>query len=136
MSETTYTPDIESFLARVLRATKRGIISWEATANPELVVAPLEGEYSIRLEMAPDFEGATPEPDHILSLYKGRKAIFRTDRREISLERFKDLFGEDYENPYQVFKDLWKYALLKANRIPEEIETVNRLLDKKLKEEE
>ncbi|MDQ3818793.1 MAG: hypothetical protein M3362_14095 [Acidobacteriota bacterium] len=135
MSETTYTPDVESFLARVLRATKRGIIAWEATANPELIVAPLEGEYSIRLEMVPDFEGATPEPDHILSLYKARKIILRIDRREISLERLNKVSGEEYDTAYQAFNELWKYASLKANRIPEEIEAVNRLLDKKLLEE-
>lgn len=136
MSETTYKPDIESFLVKVLRATKRGIIAWEATANPDLIVAPLEGEYSIRLEMVPDFEGASPDPDHILSLYKGRKVVLRTDRREISLDTLIKLSGEKYDNAYHVFKDLWKYASLKANRIPEEIETVNRLLDKKLLEEE
>lgn len=138
MSETTYMPDIESFFLKVLHATKRGILAWEVTANPELLVAPLEGQYSIRLALVEDFEGQTPEPDHILTLFKERKAILRVDRREISSDRWNQIAGEEYKggNVYQAFLDLWKYASLKANRVVDEIEVVNRLLDKKLLGEE
>jgi hypothetical protein len=134
MAETLYIPELESFFVKVLRATKKGIITWEPTADPEVLTAPLEGEYSLRLELTPDFEGTAPEPDHILSLYKGRKRIITVDRRDISKAELDKLTGGAYEFEYNAFSELWKYASLKASRIPEELEEVNRLLERKLQE--
>jgi hypothetical protein len=130
-------PDIQAFLAKIFLASKRGLIAWEETASPSILIAPLEDEYSIKLELVPDLENRESEPDHILSLNKGKKTILRVDRRDIQeIQNFNTLIKENYQYPYNAFVELWKFASRKATGIAEEIGTVNRLLDRKLKEEQ
>lgn len=125
-------PDAAKFLANVLEATRRGTLPWETTADPATLVSQLEGDYSLKLELVPDLDGQqTPEPDHRLSLSKGRRTVLTIDRKDFTIVEIKRVLA-GFENVYQVFLDLWKRAFLKANKVSDEITEVNRILDKML----
>ncbi|MCI0693224.1 hypothetical protein L0337_14620 [candidate division KSB1 bacterium] len=134
MADIPLTPELTKFLINVFRATKRGLIPWEPTADPGTLIAPLEGEYSLRLEEVYEVGDQASEPYHVLSLYKERQPLLRVDRRDVTHDEIAEAFGPEFKKPHQLFRELWKHAYHMAHHIGEELNTINRLLDRKLME--
>ncbi len=129
MADIPLTPELTKFLMNVFLATKHGLIPWEPTAEPGTLTAPLEGEYSLRLE---EVYEESSEPEYVLSLYKGRQPLFRVDKKAVAPDAITEAFGSEFKKPFHLFKELWKHAYHMAHHISEELDTVNRLLDRKL----
>ena len=126
--------DAAATVAKVLRLTRQETLAWEATADSELLVAPFKGEYIFRLASFED-----PEPyggvSYVLSVLKGRRVLMSFSSGGFS--RTRDLqaaMGEPQSKTtsQKYFEELWKRAFYRANRIPDEFERVNRLLDSEL----
>jgi hypothetical protein len=131
-------------LKKVVRLTRNGSLAWEATADPDVLIAPLGGDYSVKLNLVPDFSydpeygdpDDVPQPDHIVTVAKGRRELFSLDRRDFSdASAFSAAFGDLLDpggTPYTMFKEIWDRAYYKAAKIDEEVQTINRLLDAKM----
>jgi hypothetical protein len=125
--------EMGEFLVKVLHATQKGSLAWETTADPDIMFAPLGGEYSVKLEQVEDFEGNSSAPDHILTLLKGRRPLFSLDRRNFeNTDTLKKILDSEIV-PFHIFKELWDRAYFKASKISDELDVVNKLLDTRLK---
>jgi hypothetical protein len=124
-------PDSTKFLANVLEATRRNAISWENTADPRVLIGQLEGPYSVKLEEVPDFDDGNEEsPDYILSLQRIRRTAIRIDRRDVSDQELNlQVLSPFVSNPHEAFRDIWKRAYAKANKV-QEVEEANKILEK------
>jgi hypothetical protein len=124
--------ELTDFVAGVYRGTSKNKFKWEATADPDVLTAPLEQGFTIRLERVPDFSGESDVPDHILYLLKSGKVVFQVDRRELDGDSLSARVGYDLKYAYDAFNNLWEMATLSSKVIPPEVNEVNRLLWSKL----
>jgi hypothetical protein len=127
--------DAAETVAKVLRLTRQDTLAWEATADSDLLVAPFKGEYIFRLARFEDSDSYGGSVSYGLSVLKGRRALMSF--RSGAFSRTRDLQTamdepEASTTPYQYFEELWKRAFYRANRVPEEFERVNKLLDSEL----
>jgi hypothetical protein len=130
-------PEQAEFVKNLVHLTRRGDIAWETTADPDIMLAALGDEYSVRLQQVPDLEQSSQEPDHQISLFKGRRLLFSLDRTSFpSSEPFETLYPNTRAYVYTVFKEIWDRAYLKANKISDELAKVNRILSSKLEEDD
>lgn len=136
MTNSTIVPEQIEFLRKVFHLTRKNEIDWDTTADLRTLVAPLAGEYSVRLQQIDDLEGQSEISDHQLTLMKKGRALFSLDRSDVSdLSTFEQYFAGQQLYSYTVFKELWDRAYLKANKISDEVEKVNKLLDSLLRDD-
>ncbi|HEV7426905.1 MAG TPA: hypothetical protein VGQ46_11105 [Thermoanaerobaculia bacterium] len=121
--------DAASTVAKVLRLTTQDTLAWEATADPDVLVAPFKGEYVFRLERF-DEDPFTPA-SYGLAVMKGRRALMSFASGKADLQKALDE-SQSKTTSSEYFAELWKRAFYRANRIPEEFERVNKLLDSEL----
>jgi hypothetical protein len=121
--------DAASTVAKVLRLTRQDTLAWEATADPDVLVAPFKGEYVFRLERF-DEEPFTLT-SYGLAVLKGRRALMSFGSGKPDVQKALDASPSNTAS-HQYFAELWKRAFYRANRIPEEFERVNKLLDSEL----
>jgi hypothetical protein len=126
--------DAASMVAKVLQLTRQDTLAWEATADQDVLMAPFKGEYVFRLARfeAPDEYGTS---SFGLAVMKGRRALMSFDSDKFAktpdLQKALDE-SQSKTTSKQYFAELWKRAFFRANRIPEEFERVNKLLDTEL----
>lgn len=126
--------DAASMVAKVLQLTRQDTLAWEATADQDVLMAPFKGEYVFRLARfeAPDEH---PTVSFQLAVMKGRRAVMSFDSDKFAntqdLQRAMDE-PQTKTTSKQYFAELWKRAFFRANRLPEEFERVNKLLDTEL----
>jgi hypothetical protein len=126
--------DAAETVAKVLRLTRQDMLAWEATADPETLIAPFKGEYVFQLSRLED-PGSDIVAGYSLSVLKGRRALMSFASGALSRARdLQTALGEPQSKTtaYQYFSELWKRAFFRANRVPEEFERVNKLLDSEL----
>jgi hypothetical protein len=128
--------DAASTVAKVLQLTRQDTLAWEATADQNVLMAPFKGEYVFRLER---FEDPDPDPygtlTYGLAVLKGRRALMAFGSEKFTKTRDLQKALDEPQSrttPHQYFAELWKRAFFRANRIPEEFERVNKLLDSEL----
>src|SRR4051794_6232967 len=80
MAEAMVVPEHAEFIRSLMQLARRGDIAWETTADADVIIAALDAGYSVRLETVPDLQNADSEPDHQVSLLKGRRLLFTLDR--------------------------------------------------------
>jgi hypothetical protein len=128
--------DAAATVAKVLQLTRQDTLAWEATADQNVLMAPFKGEYVFRLAR---FDDDDPQPygsiSYGLVVLKGRRELmsFGSD----NFTKTRDLQNamdepQSKTTSHQYFAELWKRAFYRANRIPEEFERVNKLLDSEL----
>ncbi|HEV7571041.1 MAG TPA: hypothetical protein VGQ21_06040, partial [Thermoanaerobaculia bacterium] len=123
-----------SMVAKVLQLTRQDTLAWEASADQDVLIAPFKGEYVFQLAR---FDNPDPygSDSFGLAVLKGRRALMSFNSNKFS--RTHDL-QKALDEPQskitsvQYFAELWKRAFYRANRIPEEFERVNKLLDSEL----
>jgi hypothetical protein len=126
--------DAAATVAKVLQLTRQDTLAWEATADQDVLMAPFKGEYVFRLARfdAPD---EYPTVSFQLAVMKGRRAVMSFDSDKFAntqdLQRAMDE-PQTKTTSKQYFAELWKRAFFRANRLPEEFERVNKLLDTEL----
>lgn len=138
---TILTPEMIDLLKKVVRLTRDGSLAWEVTADPDVLVAPLGGDYSVKIQRVPDFgddEESSDIPDQVVTIAKGRRELFTLDRRDFNnLTTFRAAFADTLvrptDGPYPIFKELWDRAYFKAAKIEDEVSAINKLLDTKLR---
>jgi hypothetical protein len=131
--------DAAETVAKVLRLTRQDTLAWEATADPDTLIAPFKGEYVFQLS---HFDDPGPENagGYSLSVLKGRRALMSFGSRDLSKDRDLRIVVDPglgaginaYATLLGYFEELWKRAFYRANRVPEEFERVNKLLDSEL----
>src|SRR5215213_6743503 len=96
--DTILTPEMIDLLKKVVRLTRDGSLAWEVTADPDVLIAPLGGDYSVKVQRVPDFgdeEESSDIPDQIVTIAKGRRELFSLDRRDFTnLAAFRTAFGD------------------------------------------
>jgi hypothetical protein len=99
-------------------------------------MAAFKGEYVFRLAR---FEDPQPEPygsvSYNLAVLKGRRTLMSFGSENFTKTRDLQKAMDEPQSKttsHQYFAELWKRAFYRANRIPEEFERVNRLLDSEL----
>jgi hypothetical protein len=145
-SSAIITPEMVGLLKKVVRLTREGQLPWEATADPATLIAPLGGDYSVRVQLVPDFDydpdysepDDEPVPDQVVTIAKGRRELFSLDRRDFAdvakfSGAFADVIDSDSNTAFGLFRELWDRAYFKAAKIDEEVQAINRLLDAKIK---
>jgi hypothetical protein len=123
-------------VAKVLRLTQRNTLAWEATADPDTLIAPFKGEYIFRLSRFEDPDSCTPCA-YGLSVVKEQRVLMSFDSNALSTTDDLQVASgspQSKTTAYQYFEELWKRAFFRTNRIPEEFERVNKLLDSELVE--
>jgi hypothetical protein len=129
--------DAASTVAKVLQLTRQDTLAWEATADEDVLMAPFKGEYVFRLTR---FEDPSPYSPYAtvtygLAVLKGRRALMSFGSEEFKKTRDLQKALDEPQSKTtssQYFSELWKRAFYRANRIPEEFERVNKLLDSEL----
>ncbi len=127
--------DAAATVAKVLRLTRQDTLAWEATADPDVLMAPFKGEYVFRL--ARFFEEADPcgGVSYGLAVLRGCRAVVSFLSGEFSKTRDLQIALDEPQSKapsHEYFAELWKRAFYRANRVPEEFERVNQLLDSEL----
>jgi hypothetical protein len=127
--------DAAATVAKVLRLTRQDTLAWEATADPDVLMAPFKGEYVFRL--ARFFEDTDPcgGVSYGLAVLKGCRAIVSFVSDEFSKTRALQTALDEPQSKtpsYQYFAELWRRASYRADQIPAEFERVNKLLDSAL----
>lgn len=121
------------FLAMVFEATHAGVLEWADSPSGTLV-APLADDYTVELSEVPDFEtGDYGSPDYVLHLMKDGHTVFALDRRIVEVADLAIALRRDqldYSHP--VFSELWRRATLKASKVTEHLDAVNRALAERL----
>jgi hypothetical protein len=92
------------------------------------LIAVLDPEFIVRLERGTPGTGmpGEPGPSYLLSLVKVRDLMF-----SLSPEDFVTVKGGLAEST-KIFRDLWQSASLRTQRIAEDLDRVNRVLDELL----
>lgn len=140
MTENALMKEMAEFVAKVAVGTRTGKIGWEETADEAILHAVLNGEYVLKLELVPDFGSDSEDPDHILSLHRGKRKVLSVTRLHFPVNYqwvpFLRSFDRDWDlavpHTYSLFKFIWDRALFSARKVDEELETVNKILDQKL----
>lgn len=127
--------DAAATVAKVLRLTRQDMLAWEATADRDVLMAPFKGEFVFRL--ARFFEEADPcgGVSYGLAVLKGSRAVVSFGSDEFSKTRALQAALDEPQSKtpsHQYFAELWNRAFYRANRVPEEFERVNKLLDSEL----
>jgi hypothetical protein len=126
MMQAPSTPEIASFVARLLKRTRKNQIDWKERSHA--VEAEIGNGYSVRLTEVSDFDGESDTPDHILILIKDGNELFSVDRRIVSGDDLSEHLGVRVPFSYTVFAELWNRALLKSRRITDHLTAVNSML--------
>jgi hypothetical protein len=127
-------PEVAQFFARVLQATRKGNIRWEATDDAAVVTAKLDGDYLVRLKQVDDFEGESPaDADHVLEVVNEGRNAFSVDRRMIDADALSSELHESVEYVFPLFVELWNRATLMSMAGGEHLKRVNALLEAKIK---
>jgi hypothetical protein len=126
--QTLSSPDVAAFIARLLKRTRKGRIDWKERSH-NAVQADIGQGYEIVLTLVPDFDGSSPEPDHLITLSLHGEHVFDVDRRDLSTDELAASLGEELTHSYGVFDELWRRALSKSNKISGHLEKVNAILD-------
>ncbi|MEA2413774.1 MAG: hypothetical protein QOI58_431 [Thermoanaerobaculia bacterium] len=129
--------DAASTVAKVLQLTRQETLAWEATADQYVLIAPFKGEYVFRLTR---FENPSPYSPyatltHGLAVLKGRQVLMSFGSEEFTETRNLQKALDEPQSrttSAEYFEELWKRAFYRANRVPEELERVNKLLDSEL----
>ncbi|MEA2343317.1 MAG: hypothetical protein QOF63_1486 [Thermoanaerobaculia bacterium] len=129
--------DAASTVAKVLQLTRQDTLSWEATADEDVLMAPFKGEYVFRLARFedPSQYSAYASVTYGLAVLKGRRTLMSFGSEEFTKTRDLQKALDEPQSKttsHQYFAELWKRAFYRANRIPEEFERVNKLLDSEL----
>jgi hypothetical protein len=142
------------FVAQVLTATKKGVLAWEPTAQPEAFVSVLDDDHSLRLErvtrysddeyqraqeeaLGVDSSGHELHRDHFLELYKGPSLVYRVQENDIGGETARDLIYSRGLAAYgQALPELWRQASLQTAKVSEELVIVNKFLHERLQDRE
>jgi len=127
--------DAAATVAKVLRLTRQDTLAWEATADPDVLMAPFKGEYVFRLVRFSEDAGSSGNLYYGLAVLKGHRSLMSFGSHEFSKTGDLQMALDEPQSKvpsYQYFAELWKRAFYRANRIPEEFERVNQLLDSEL----
>ena len=133
------TTEMSQILKKLVVLTRAGQLPWETTASSDVLVTPLGGEYSARLEQTADFDGDPTEHDHVLTVSKGRKVLFALTRRDFEQDvpgfqvAFRDVLADSGDYPYKLFYELWQRANFKGSKLADDLEFLNKLLDTKVR---
>jgi hypothetical protein len=119
--------DAAETVAKVLRLTRQDTLEWEATADPDTLIAPFKGEYIFQLSRFKD-SGPVTGSGYSLSVLKERRAVMSFGSMDLSKDRDLRISVDMAQH----FEELWKRASYRANQVPEEFERVNKLLDSEL----
>jgi hypothetical protein len=130
MPEIPVTSDILSLLAKILLATRESLLQWQLEGG--VLTASLESDYAVMLKQVRDFDGASTEPDHVLTILLKGQELFSVDRRDVSAKDLSDFLGDRLEHSYVFFSELWNRALLQAQKVSEHVDFLNSALRKKL----
>jgi hypothetical protein len=123
-------------VAKVLRLTRQAALAWEATADPDTLIAAFKGEYVFHLSRFENPDSRT-SVGYSLSVVKEHRAVMSFSSGVCSATRDLQIaLGEPQSktSAYQYFEELWKRASFFGNRVPDEFERVNKLLDSELVE--
>jgi hypothetical protein len=136
MVDLPVTTEMVDFVARVVKLAAIGKLEWEATADESTLIAPLGGPYTAKLERSTyeDDEGRSTTVVE-LALLKSRQELFRVYPGALYGTTFTRLLATPL-SPMEVFSDLWNRAVVKAAKVTDELNVVNRLLAERLDEEE
>jgi hypothetical protein len=121
MSNVEITNEMREFFAKVHAGTIQGAIEWETTADPNMLMAALDPEFIVRLEKG----AGRSTSEYALSLVKFREVLFRLSAQDLTE-------GNDPALSVQTFRVLWERALLRTQRVTEDLNRVNKLLDERL----
>jgi hypothetical protein len=135
------TPQIQAspdatFLANLLKGSRQGIVDWQQVDDTTLR-APLEEGYSVKIEQVPDFEGGQYDdntPDYVVTLLREDKPLFEVDRRVIESDDLSRALGESVEFTHKVFVEIWRNAHKKVTKVADHLNSVNRLLDRQIRQ--
>lgn len=116
------------FLLNLLSRTESGGVTWEKTADPNQLIATLPGDYIVQLSEVPDLENRDSSPDWIVTLSKKRERLFTIDRTDLFAEAFRAVEDNYFDNPYQLFQDLWKLARLQVSEANKHLSALNELM--------
>lgn len=120
------------FATNVARATYGDRLDWETTADEDVLIAPLGGPYTARLQRVWRRDSDGDPFDVIeLTLLKGREALFELDGDLLQNTAFARL--RTSSNSWGILRDMWARAILKAKKVTEELNAVNKLLGDRLK---
>jgi hypothetical protein len=121
-----------AMLEKVFRATKKGALEWERTADPSTLLCSLGDDLSLRLGEVPDVEGKSEVPDYRLEVLRGSSPLFTLDRTDVADETAQNLFRDSSMVSYHLFRELWEMALMRASGVDTDLKRVNQLLNDKL----
>lgn len=135
MPDLPVSSEMVEFAVKIARATHRDKLEWEVTADQDVLLASLGGPYTAKLERGLRSRGDVEDDvftAYELVLIKGRDELFRLDDDMLSETSFANSLGDD---AYSVLREMWTRAILKAKKVTEELNEVNRLLSAKLESE-
>ncbi len=130
MPELPVSSEMVEFAVNVAWATNNDKLEWEATADEDIMLAPLGGPYTAKLErVSRRDDNEDRYADYELVLIKGRDELFRLDGAMLSETSFAESVGNE-QYPYPILRNMWTRAILKTKKVTEELNAVNRLLAK------
>ena len=132
MPDLPVSSEMVEFAVNVAQATNRDKLEWEVTADEDVLLASLGGPYTAKLERVLRSRGDVDDDvftAYELVLIKGRDELFRLDADMLSETSFAKSIGKQ---TYSVLREMWTRAILKAKKVTEELNEVNRLLSAKL----
>lgn len=131
MPELPVSSEMVAFAVNVARGTTEDKLEWEVTADEDILLAPLGGQYTAKLELVTRQDSDGDEyPSYELALIKGRDELFRLDAPMLSGTSFAKSLKTD--RSYPILRDMWNRAILKARKVTEELNEVNRILEARL----
>src|SRR3954469_13285475 len=132
MTELPVSNEMVEFAVNIARATNNDKLDWEVTADEDILLAPLGGAYTAKIErVLREDQNGEDYPDYELALIKGGGELFRLSAGMLSGTSFARSVGTD-KYPYPILRQLWMRGILKAKNVTEELNAVNRLLLAKL----
>jgi hypothetical protein len=131
MAHLPVSKEMVDFAMNVARATIADQLDWETTADESVLIAPLGGPYTAKLEHAARYNDHGDEYwAYELTLQKSREELLRLDDEMLNSTTFSRQFGS--HSAYAAFNEIWTRAILKAKKLTEELNAVNKLLGTRL----
>lgn len=131
MANLPVSKEMIDFAVNVARATIADQLEWETTADEDVLIAPLGGPYTAKLEHAARYnENGDEYWGYELTLQKSREELLRLDDEMLNSTPFSRYFNS--RTAYSVFHEMWTRAILKAKKLTEELNAVNMLLATRL----
>lgn len=119
------------FATKIARFTFENKLEWETTADENALLAPLGGPYTVRLEHATRLNDDDREYQTIeLTLLKRSDELFSVDSRMLDDTDFARR-ARITSSAWSTMREIWGRAILKAKKVTDELNAVNKLLTTK-----